>query len=65
MPLAKKNIRTSKECAQYALASQYMINSKVKKPDAEGFQCDEGGGIWAGYVGHEVPPDKTYFFCHY
>lgn len=57
----EKYLTFAKECAKYALTAQYMINYAGKKPGAGGFQCNDGGGAWAGYVGHAAPPDNTYF----
>lgn len=57
----KKYLDFAIECAKYALTAQYMINYPGKKPGAGGFQCNDGGGSWAGYVGYAAPPDNTYF----
>ncbi|MEM2970495.1 MAG: hypothetical protein QXR63_06135, partial [Candidatus Bathyarchaeia archaeon] len=57
----EKYLSFANECARYALTSQYMINYPGKKPGAGGFQCNDGGGAWVGYVGRAAPPDNTYF----
>jgi len=57
----EKYLDFAKQCAQYGLTAQYMINYEGKKPGAGGFQCNDGGGGWAGYVGFASPPDNTQF----
>jgi len=57
----EKYLNFAVECANYAITSQYMINYAGKKPGAGGFQCNDGGGAWVGYVGFVAPPDNTFF----